>query len=385
MKVVLSTWGKFHFFHLARQMEKRGVLEKIFSTYPSFKLKNEGLPKGKVQSDAMIETFLLGKGRYGLNTPFDRSLQHLKVDLHDRHMLKRLPECDVFVALSGSGQVVGEVVQKRGGAYICERGSSHIAYGDDLMVEEFARWGAETKRTSERFIAREEVEYAQADRVVVPSSFVKRSFIERGVPEDKIIVNGYGADLSRFNKVGSPSTDQFVVLFVGGVRFRKGIPYLLEAFRALRHPNKVLKIAGSVLPEIRAYLETAPLENVEFLGIVPNVELPKLMSQAHVMVLPSVEEGMALVQAEALACGCPVIASRNTGGEDLFSDGVEGFIVPIRDPQSITDRLQQLADDPDLRERMSQAGMAKIKGLGGWDQYGGKYMTIFESVTSGRA
>ncbi|MCJ2188713.1 glycosyltransferase [Novosphingobium beihaiensis] len=380
MKVVLSTWGKFHFFHLARQLERRGVLKKIFSTYPRFKLRDEGLPPEKVESDALIETFLLGKGRFGISTPFDRFLQHLKVDLHDRHIMRRLPQCDVFVALSGSGLVAGGAVQKRGGIYICERGSSHIAYGDDLMAEEFTRWGAEAPQTSPRFIAREEAEYAMADRIVVPSSFVKQSFIQRGVAADKIIVNGYGADLSRFQKKGSPPKDQFVVLFVGGVRFRKGIPYLLEAFKALRHPNKVLKIVGSVLPEMRDYLRTAPLENVEFMGIVPNTELPEIMSQAHAMVLPSIEEGMALVQAEALASGCPVIASRNTGGEDLFSDGSEGFIVPIRDPQSITDRLQQLADDPDLRDSMSEAGMSKIKNLGGWDLYGSKYMTIFDEA-----
>ena len=68
------------------------------------------------------------------------------------------------------------------------------------------------------------------------------------------------------------------------------------------------------------------------------------MSSSHVLVLPSVEEGLALVQAQAMACGCPLISSTNTGGEDLFSDGVEGFLVPIRSPEAIAERLQQLAD-----------------------------------------
>ncbi|MBU1348158.1 MAG: glycosyltransferase family 4 protein [Alphaproteobacteria bacterium] len=381
MKVVLSTWGRFHFFHLARQFEKRGVLERIFTTYPMFKLRDEGLPAGRIQSDAVIGTFLLGKARFGLQyPPLDRPLQHLMVDVHDRYMQRRMPPCDVFIALSGSGQVIGAEVQKNGGAYICERGSSHIAWGDDMMAEEFERWGLTPVRTSQRYIDREEVEYRQCDRLVVPSNFVKRSFVERGVSADKIEVNGYGADLGRFQKVAEPPVDQFVVLFVGGVRFRKGIPYLLEAFRRFEHPNKVLKIIGAVLSEIRDYLSTAPLDGVEFLGIVPNSELPTHMSRAHAMVLPSLEEGMALVQAEALACGCPVIATRNTGGEDLFDDGQQGFLGPIRDPQFIADRLQLLADDPALRERLSHSAQQRLLTIGGWDQYGERYMDICRAV-----
>ncbi len=73
------------------------------------------------------------------------------------------------------------------------------------------------------------------------------------------------------------------------------------------------------------------------------------------MVLPSIEDGLGLVMAQALACGCPVIASEHTGGRDLFTHGVEEFIVPIRSPARITQYLQQFADDGALREQMSQA------------------------------
>ena len=68
---------------------------------------------------------------------------------------------------------------------------------------------------------------------------------------------------------------------------------------------------------------------------MPQDRLAAIMSSSHVMILPSIEEGLALVQAQAMACGCPLISSTNTGGEDLFSDGVEGFVVPIRSPEAI--------------------------------------------------
>ncbi len=73
---------------------------------------------------------------------------------------------------------------------------------------------------------------------------------------------------------------------------------------------------------------------------MPQGEVAELMSRSHVLVLPSVEEGMALVMAQAMACGCPVIATEATGAEDLFTDGVEGFIVPDRDAAALALRMQ---------------------------------------------
>jgi len=104
------------------------------------------------------------------------------------------------------------------------------------------------------------------------------------------------------------------------------------------------------------------------------------MSSSHVMVLPSVEEGLALVQAQAMACGCPLISSTNTGGEDLFTDGVEGFVVPIRSPEAIAARLQQLADDPALRQRMSEAALARVRQIGGWHQYGEAWAKLLREL-----
>jgi glycosyltransferase involved in cell wall biosynthesis len=113
---------------------------------------------------------------------------------------------------------------------------------------------------------------------------------------------------------------------------------------------------------------------------MPQTELKNLMSRSHVMVLPSIEEGFGMVMAQAMACGCPVIASRNTGGEDLFDDGQEGFIVPIRDVDALANRLQQLADQPDLRAAMGQRALQRVQSIGGWRDYGEKAMTIYNEM-----
>ena len=88
-----------------------------------------------------------------------------------------------------------------------------------------------------------------------------------------------------------------------------------------------------------------------------------------------------MVQGQALACGCPVIASTNTGAEDLFTDEVEGFIVPIRDAGALTDRMQRLAEDRDLQQRMSAAALRRVRHLGGWSDYGDRWEQLLYQLT----
>ena len=96
--------------------------------------------------------------------------------------------------------------------------------------------------------------------------------------------------------------------------------------------------------------------------------------------LPSVEEGFGLVIPQALACGCPVIATDHTGAPDLFEDGDAGFILPIRRADLLADRLQQLADDPSLRARMADRARDVVTGIGGWRNYGEQAMSLYESL-----
>ncbi len=90
-----------------------------------------------------------------------------------------------------------------------------------------------------------------------------------------------------------------------------------------------------------------------------------------------------MVMGEAMACGAPVIASYNTGAEDLFDDGVEGFHIPIRDPDAIADRLDRLAADPALRAAMGEAARRRMEGFGGWNAYGDRLFHALEHLAAG--
>jgi glycosyltransferase involved in cell wall biosynthesis len=381
-RVVQSVPGAFHHFDLAREMVARGNLERIFSTFPWARLKREDVPRELVSTFPFIHPALMILNRWGIDFPESIGwlMNYANAISFDHWVSRKIPDCDVLVALSGTGLTSGRVVQKRGGKYVCDRGSSHIRFQNQIVTEEYRRWGVDLRPCDPRVIRREEEEYAQADAITVPSEFSRRSFLEMGVPKAKVHKVPYGVRLENFGAISQPPSDSFEVLFVGGVGFRKGIPYLLEAFERFTHPHKRLRIVGGVQKEIRSYLSKGNHENVEFLGAVPQRELKKIMSSSHVMVLPSLEEGLALVQAQALACGCPLISSTNTGGSDLFTHGVEGFEVPIRSAEAITERLQQLADDPLLQQRMREAAIAKVRSLGGWHTYGEDYLAVLNQL-----
>jgi len=202
-----------------------------------------------------------------------------------------------------------------------------------------------------------------------------------GIPAEKLHVIPYGVRLDHFTRTEDPPQNSFELLFAGQISLRKGIPYLLQAFARLNHPNKRLTIAGPILDDIRTLLSTLPTDNVVFTGPLPQSLLAKKMSASHLLVLPSIEEGLALVQGQAMACGCPVLATTATGAEDLFTDGQQGFIVPDRDVDALTQRMQQIADDPTLQRQLSEAATFRVKTLGGWDQYGETWDRLLHQLT----
>jgi glycosyltransferase involved in cell wall biosynthesis len=332
-------------------------------------------------------TLDFGLARLGIPAPSDelkfRSTK--SVDRAATAVLRRAKDPpDVYMALSQTGTMSGRAAKALGVTYVCDRGSTHIEEQESILRQEYLLRGLAPPRIDPRSIERELIEYDQADLITVPSRFVQRTFIKRGIAADKVLIVPYGANLSMFSPTAAKPEDTFEVLFVGALSVRKGIAYLLDAFSKVRHPHKRLTLIGSRTQDTDKLLAAFPGGAVRILGPIPQVQLAAHMSAAHVMVLPSVEEGLALVMAEAMACGCPVIASKNTGAEDLFEDGRQGFIVEPRDVDALAERMQRLADDPPLAGRMSAAARAKIEQVGGWADYAHSLLGHFADARAAR-
>ena len=385
MQIVQAVYGVFHHFELAHQLHRRNHLRRIYSTWPWTRVKREGLPRSLVSSFPLVHTtdYLLRRTRF-YSPALDARFNEWNSLSFDAWTRRRIEPCDAFIAISGAGLTTGPLVQSRGGKFICDRGSTHQRFQDEVIAEEHRRWNVPYTTPAAHILRREEAIYATADAITVPSTVARRSFLQMGIAPEKVHVIPYGVRLDRFKpaeKLPPDFSDTFEVLFAGQIGLRKGVPYLLEAFARLRHPRKRLTLARAVPSDFRDVLARLPTEHVTIAGDISRTELAALMARSHVLVLPSIEEGLALVQGEAMACGCPVLATTATGSEDLFSDGVEGFIVPDRDTAALADRMQQLADDPALRQRMSAAALERVKFLGGWDTFGDRWDTFLHTLT----
>jgi len=387
MRIVQTVFGVFHHFELARELEQRGHLQTIYSTWPWLRLKREGLPRHRVRTFPAIHTLEMMLNRSPLRNDWVSDqlgyLNALAFDEWTAHQLSKSPRPDALIGISGSSLKTGLQLQRSGGVFICDRGSSHQRYQEQILTDEYRRWGIRKAISDPRDTAREEELYAMADAITVPSSFSAQSFAQMGVSMDKVHLIHYGVKLDKFRRTIPPPEvhERFEVIFAGQVSLRKGVPYLLEAFARVRHPNKRLRIMGWIEPELKGLLPRLPTESVEFLGSVSPDALASIMGSSHALVLPSIEDGFGLVMGQAMACGCPVLASTNTGGSDLFTDGTEGFIVPIRDAPAIADRLQNLIDTPNLQSRLSEAALARVQSLGGWKQYGDQWETLLHQLT----
>ncbi|AFZ21387.1 glycosyltransferase family 4 protein [Allocoleopsis franciscana] len=214
-------------------------------------------------------------------------------------------------------------------------------------------------------LERKEQEIQLADHIFAPSSFVQNSLLEAGIKKEKISVVTFGAPIDYFQP--QPKNDPlFRVLFVGRVGPRKGVHYLLKAWQELKFPQSELLLVGiNDFPE--GWLERYTGQ-IRYISSVPHASLNQYYSSANVLVIPSLVEGLALVQLEALACGIPLITTPNAGGSDIITDGIEGFIVNIRDTEMLKEKLEWCYQHPLELAEMGRAARRQAEQLT-WERY----------------
>jgi glycosyltransferase involved in cell wall biosynthesis len=191
-----------------------------------------------------------------------------------------------------------------------------------------------------------------ADRILVPSQHIADTLVRYGTARERVRVVPYAADCRRFRPDPAKRHDaSCTFLFAGGITQRKGIKYLLEAWRRVRRPGWRLQLLGALPREpgpLRAYLD-----DVELLGRVAHADVPGRMAAADVFVFPSLFEGSAVVTYEALACGLPSLVTPSAGS--VVRDGEEGLLVPAADIERLAAAMEQIGTDPARRAAMAQA------------------------------
>jgi alpha-maltose-1-phosphate synthase len=209
-------------------------------------------------------------------------------------------------------------------------------------------------------------EIHQASVVFVPSTYTARTLTTENI-KGEILINPFGSPPACHidESPGSDTKGPLKVLFVGSVQQRKGISYMFDAVESLaKHVS--LTIVGSV--PSRFPLIEAHLAKHQYYNYLPHNELLPLMRQHDVLILPSISDGFGLVILEALSQGLPVIASENTGGPDVITGGVNGWVVPIRSSEAIRHCLEKMLSDRQNLTAMRYAAL-QFANTNSWDHY----------------
>ncbi len=208
--------------------------------------------------------------------------------------------------------------------------------------------------------------YARRLHGRIAVSAAARHFIDRYFPGDyKVIPNG--VDLHRFQSA-KPFTryrdGTANIFFVGRFENRKGLLYLLKAFRVLRKRGYDCRLlvagSGPQEREVRRYIATRRLQGVELLGRVSDEDKARYFATADVYVSPATgQESFGIVLLEAMAAGAPIVCSDIHGYKGVVRRGEQALLVPPRDVDALVEALARVLGDPDLRRRMSEAGRAR--------------------------
>ncbi|HYX18494.1 MAG TPA: glycosyltransferase family 4 protein [Nostoc sp.] len=215
-------------------------------------------------------------------------------------------------------------------------------------------------------LKRKEREVELADHIFVASSVTQKSLTNAGINPNNISVIPYGAPIDTFQP--QPKSDNcFRVMFSGRFSPLKGIHYLLQAWQGLKFKNAQLVFIGqNGFPQ--GWLEQQYSSLYHHIPSVSHFLLNQYYSQASILVLPSLIDGFGLVVVEAMSCGIPVIVTVNTGASDIITNGVEGFIIPIRDVEALKEKLEWCYYHPQELAEMGRAARRKAEQLN-WDVY----------------
>ena len=244
-----------------------------------------------------------------------------------------------------------------------------------LLAEEAERhpeWEPTLESTCEpeEKLFQKEEELRLADRITCPSQFVLDS-IPLGIRQKTPCqISAFGSpDCEPINFEPYKKSSKFRILFVGSMSQRKGLADLFEAMRLLKNEPLSLSILGQ--PSMPMEFYRKQFSEFQYFPPCSNYKVREIMKMHDALVLPSIVEGRALVQQEALSCGLSIIVTPNAGGEDLLEEGITGHLVPIRSPEKIAKAISAMVSNRSNKEEIQNLCQKKAKEYS-WKTYAQK-------------
>lgn len=299
---------------------------------------------------------------------------HERFDAAVGRWLRRAEPPAIVHAFEGSALATLRAAKECGVATVLDVAGAHEHYLQILREE-----GVVGVPAGARSCVREERELA--DYLFAPSELVVRCLLDNGVPAEKILKIPYGVNPEQFVPIGERPDGKFRVLFVGQIGLRKGVRYLLEAWRRLGLPDAELVLVGAADADGRRILR-AYAGCYTWAGQVPKYEVHRWFQRSDVFAFPSLSEGSALVTYEAMAAGLPVVTTASTGA--VVRDGVDGFVVPTCDVDALCGKLLYLYEHPVARREMGGNARRLIESEYTWRHYRRRVAAAYHAILEGR-
>jgi alpha-maltose-1-phosphate synthase len=403
LSVVVAHSGKQHAYRHAAAVERAGVLHRFItsgyykpdvlpdrilakSAWLDSRLRRrtlDAIPSAKVVRRWRFEApELAARALFG-NGDFAAKLMMRRDATFDRWVARRWATAgNVYWGFQGSCLESLRAARKGGAIAVAEFATAHVTSAIEILSQEAIRhpeWAATISNYHypDWYRQRLEEEPREADHCVVASEFSRRSLLAVGVDPGKIKKLPLGVDVGDFAFRPRSADGKFRVLFVGGIGQRKGIKYLLEAYRRIRTTSTELVLVGPM------GASAAPLGQYgglfEYRGRLDQAEVIREMHAAHVLILPSVFEGFGLVIPEAMATGMPVIASTHSIGPEIIRDGRDGFVLEPDDVEGLASRLDWLGANRTEAVRMGEQAASQSKALS-WESHANRLRELLDDL-----
>lgn len=353
LRLALVVHGRFHIFDLGRELIRQGHDVTLFTNYPRPICERFGVPRERVVSflahgvGSRVMAKLLPQQKNlverGANTGFGRWAARA---------VPALGPWDAVASMSGIAEDLFHALGSSDALRMLMRGSVHIREQKRILADEERAGGGHVEQPSDWIVAREEREYEMADVVQVLSPFARESFLRAGVPREKLDLCHLGVNVSAFTPPAEvidarlrrlATGEPLRVICAGNFSRQKGARFWHKVFREANVIAE-FRFVGSVARDAIDIARSIG-NRAEFRAKVAQASLPKEYAWADLFVLPTLQDGFAMVVSQALAAGLPVVTTTSCGASALVEDGLTGWIIPPGSAEALGDCLKRLDAD----------------------------------------
>ena len=283
-------------------------------------------------------------------------------DFFDKLAARAIGDSAMMLGAASSSLYTGMACKKRGGKYVLDRACPDIRVQERQAAEEAAKVGGTFASAPQWFLDRQIREYEEADYIVLPSEYSRRSFPAHILP--KTLVLRLTGAVRTTRKPRPEGKRPFTVGVVGGEPLRKGYLYLLQAWKELGWTDVELKVRSSAkklkaFPVLEKLIADQP--TIKIVDYVPDIS--DFYASCDAFVLPSTDEGFGLALFEALGQGLPCIATTNCGSAELLTTEKDILLVPPFDSEALKVALTRLRESPELRATLGANAQARVAEL----------------------